>query len=201
MGVRFRGVLTYMDCSAPEQAGGAGQTSSASCTLEVLSDSDGRTLKVMLGVPAPLVPVLERGRSYGLWLCVRRTELFTTPPMGIVIRGETGALVYMMDCNDAVPESESPAGVMVVPSDKVASVTTIVSRSGCAVSQKHRFVAVESQGRTALIAPGESRTFKAVSGRYEVHVLDNSKAASPKECEPEYPPHFSYVMLPAAAGR
>jgi len=200
-GILFRGKLSYSDYTAGDALEAGNGNERAALTLELTAEDPLRTLTLHLGVAPELVPAMERGARYAIRVYLDPGDPFTPAALGLVVRSESGQLVYLLSTNDAVPDSESPAGIHVAASEKPAFYTTTISRSGCTISEVHRFVDIESQGRTAHVSPGESREFRGVSGRFVLFVLDNSTSSSPEECAAESLPHFSYVVVPAARPR
>ena len=144
-------------------------------------------------------PDLGAGRTYSAVFYYKARGLFVPPAVGLVIRDETGGLQLLLNCDQAVPLSQLPAGFNLRNTDQVASVTTAQSPSGCTVQKLHRFMEVVAKGRKAIIGPGEEMTLPVLRGTYRVVLFDNSTTDAEVDCLAENPPHFSY-MLQAVAG-
>lgn len=155
---------------------------------------DDKEYRLSFSMDNKFVPNLPGGETYSVVFYFKASGMFLPPAVGVVVRDETGALVFLISCDEAVPPSQLPAGFALTNSEQTASITTALSPSGCTIQKKHRFMEVTARGRKAIIGPGEELILPVLRGSYRVVLFDNSTSSAEVDCLAENPPHFSFML-------
>lgn len=185
--------------SAGFAGGQAGETShQVSAYVLTFQDrpNDSPAFRVSLVLPNTWLPKLKRGVTYRVSWFEHDKGAPMSPAQGLVIQTLDGALLYLLNSNEAVPPEYTPEGLSIQRSPNVAFVTTLAAQSGCLLRKEHHFIKIDDGRRNVTLAPGEARTFRSSDGFFRVALLDYSLSSNELDCEADSPPHFTYVILP-----
>ncbi len=156
---------------------------------------DGETdYRLGLGMEEKLVPKLKRSAFFHVRFGVQHRGMFLPPALAVSILDETGRLLYLLDVDGAAGAAELPKGLSVDRSNRSAFTTALTMASGCALTLTHHFLEVEAGSRSASLAPGEERFFRAEDGTYRVVSLDISTSRDDVECVSEHPTYSAFVV-------
>ncbi len=150
--------------------------------------------RLALVAGAKMVPSLQRGKEYLVAYHYHDRGLFLPPSLGVVIRNEHGRVEYFLSADEAVPPSQFPEGIKLLPSRKTAYSTTRATAAGCSIHKRHFFVEFISGESSTPLAPGDSKNISSASGRYRVTLFDCSVSETEVDCLVEDPPHFSVLL-------
>ncbi len=168
-------------------------------SMHFVSPDDENEFNLRFGLPRSFAPRLKAGRTYSVAYYYRHRELFLPPSLGVVIRDETGGLLYLLSGDDGVPGQNLPAGLKLTPVRRPVFVTSTFSQSGCTIDKEHYFLQAEARGKEHLVAPGEEKILRTLGGYFRLVLFDNSVSSGDIECLAESPPHFSYLLEAVAA--
>jgi hypothetical protein len=143
---------------------------------------------------AKMVPRLQRGKEYAVTYFYHDRGMFLPPSLGVVIKNPLGRVEYFLSADEAVPPSQLPEGISLLPSRKTAYSTTRATAAGCTIQKRHFFVEVISGEARTSLAPGETKIVRTASGRYRVTLFDCSVSDTEVDCLVEDPPHFSILL-------
>ena len=188
----FRCRLTGAGFSDAREDAGADEQSLYS--MRFVSPDEQNRFNLSFAVPRSFTPRLKTGRTYSVVYFYRHRELFLPPSLGVVVRDETGGLLYLLSGDDGVPSENLPAGLKLTPVRRPVSVTSTFSQSGCTIDKEHYFLQAEARGKKHLIAPGEEKILRTLAGYYRLVLFDNSVSSGDIECLAENPPHFSFLV-------
>jgi len=150
--------------------------------------------RLAIAVSQDRLPPLKRGNAYSVTYYQNHRGAYLPTAQGVVIRDETGRLLYILSSDEAVPVAELPAGLTITPSRRTAFSTTSLTKSGCTIKKTHHFLELEAGGRKTSVTPGQSKTIKTVAGYFKMELLDYSVSSTDIECLMEAPPYYCFLL-------
>jgi len=143
---------------------------------------------------ARMVPRLARNQEYRVTYFYHDRGMFLPPSLGFVIADDLGRVEYLLSADEAVPPSQLPEGLRLLPSRKTAYSTTRSTAAGCTIMKRHFFVEFIAGERKTALAPGETAIIETEAARYRATLFDCSVSDTEVDCLVEDPPHFSVLL-------
>jgi hypothetical protein len=151
--------------------------------------------RVDLAIPEAYLPKLIPGRTYEVTFLQNHRGMFLPPAQGLIIRGDKGDLLYLLSTDEAVPLSQLPGGVTLLPSRKVAYTTASNTSLGCVVEKDHVIVHVTVGDSKTPLVPLARTKLATPDGAFALVLFDCSVSETDIECLAEAPTHFSYLLI------